>query len=89
MAQQSSFGGGSDQSGKIKDQVADQFNKAAGQAEDLADRVTEHGHEANERAQELVGNFTSTLDRSVREQPMVALIFAGIAGFLIGAIWRS
>ena len=89
MTQQSSLNRDSDQIAKMKDKATDQFNKVAGQAEDLANRVADQGREAKERVQEVAGNFKGALDRSIREQPMATLAFAGVLGFVLGAIWKS
>ena len=89
MTQQSSFGRESDQITKLKDKATDQFNKVATQAEDVASRVADQGREAKERVQEVAGNFKGALDRSVKDQPMATLVFAGILGFVLGAIWKS
>lgn len=83
------YGRETDQLSKIKDKATDQFNKVAGQAEDVANRVAEQGREAKERMQEVAGNFKGALDRSVKEQPMATLVFAGVVGFVLGALWRS
>lgn len=70
---------------ETKDQATDQFNKVAGDTEDFV----EHGREASERLQEVAGNFKGALDRSLREQPIATLVFAGILGFFLGALWKS
>ena len=81
--------GRSDQMSDLKDKAGEQFNKMAGQAENVANRVADQGREAGERMQEVAGNFKGALDTSVRDQPMATLAAAAIAGFVLGAIWKS
>jgi ElaB/YqjD/DUF883 family membrane-anchored ribosome-binding protein len=39
--------------------------------------------------QEVAGNLKGAVDRSVRDQPMATLVFAGIVGFVLGTLWKS
>jgi ElaB/YqjD/DUF883 family membrane-anchored ribosome-binding protein len=73
----------------LKDKASDQFSKVAGQAEDMANRVTEQGREAAERMGEVAGNLKGAVDRSVKDQPMATLAVAVAVGFVLGAIWKS
>ena len=82
---QSTYG----RSSNLEDKATDQFGKAADQAEKIANRVTEQGREAGERMQEVAGNFKGALDRSVKDQPMATLAVAAVAGFVLGALWKS
>jgi ElaB/YqjD/DUF883 family membrane-anchored ribosome-binding protein len=87
MAQSSSYGRGPESD--LKQKATEQFGKAAGQAEDMANRVVDQGREAGERMQEVAGNFKGALDRSIKDQPMATLATAAIVGFVLGAIWKS
>ena len=89
MAQSSYGGRASDQISDLKDKAAEQFNKAADQAEKMASRAAEEGRQAGERMQEVAGNFKGALDKSVKNQPMAKLATAAIAGFILGALWKS
>jgi ElaB/YqjD/DUF883 family membrane-anchored ribosome-binding protein len=51
--------------------------------------VADQGRQAGERMQEVAGNFKSALDKSLKDQPMATLATAAIAGFVIGALWKS
>jgi ElaB/YqjD/DUF883 family membrane-anchored ribosome-binding protein len=89
MTQQSPSGREPDQISKLKDKTTEQSNKVAGQAEDIANRIADQGREAKEGMQEVAGNLKGAVDRSVRDQPMATLVFAGIVGFVLGALWKS
>jgi ElaB/YqjD/DUF883 family membrane-anchored ribosome-binding protein len=89
MAQSSYRGQGSDPISDIKDKASEQFGKAADQAERVANRLADQGRQAGERMQEVAGNFKGALDKSLKDQPMAALATAAIAGFVIGALWKS
>ena len=74
---------------KIADKATDQFKSMADQAEYAASRVAEQGREAGERVQEVAGNFKGAVDKSVKEQPMATLAMVAVAGFVLGALWKS
>jgi ElaB/YqjD/DUF883 family membrane-anchored ribosome-binding protein len=89
MALNPSYESGSDKLSDLKDKATDQFAKAAGQAENMANRVAAQGREAGERAQEVAENFKGALDKSIKGQPMATLAGVAVLGFIIGAIWKS
>lgn len=74
---------------KMADRATEQFKNVANQAEDVASRVAEQGREAGERVQEVAGNLKGAVDRSVKDQPMATLALAAVAGFVLGALWKS
>jgi ElaB/YqjD/DUF883 family membrane-anchored ribosome-binding protein len=47
------------------------------------------GPEAGQRMQEVAGKFKDARDKSVRDQPMAAVVPAGIIGFVLGALWNA
>jgi len=89
MAQSSFRGPGSDPMSHVEDKASDQFGKVADQAERAASRVAEQGRQAKERMQDVAGNFKGALNKSVKDQPMATLATAAIAGFVLGALWKS
>jgi ElaB/YqjD/DUF883 family membrane-anchored ribosome-binding protein len=86
---QSVYGRPSDQTSDLNERATDQFSKTADQAERMANRIAEQGREASERMQEVAGNFKGALDKSIKEQPMATLAIAAMAGFILGALWKS
>ena len=86
---QSLYGRQSDQNSDLNERATDQFSKTADQAERIANRIAEQGREASERMQEVAGNFKGALDKSIKEQPMATLAIAAMAGFVLGALWKS
>jgi ElaB/YqjD/DUF883 family membrane-anchored ribosome-binding protein len=74
---------------RMADKATDQFKSAADQAEHVANRVAEQGREAAERVQEVAGNLKGAVDRSVKDQPMATLAMVAVAGFVLGALWKS
>jgi ElaB/YqjD/DUF883 family membrane-anchored ribosome-binding protein len=83
---QSSYGG-SDQS--LQQKASDQLSRAADRAEDMASRVAAQRREVGDRMQEVVGNFKTAVDKSLRDQPMATLAAAAVMGFVLGALWKS
>jgi ElaB/YqjD/DUF883 family membrane-anchored ribosome-binding protein len=78
-----------DQFDPMTDKAKDQFRSVADQAENVANRVAEQGREVGERVQEVAGHLKGAIDRSVKEQPMATLAMAAVAGFVLGALWKS
>jgi ElaB/YqjD/DUF883 family membrane-anchored ribosome-binding protein len=78
-----------DQFDRMTDKAKDQFRSVADQAENVANRVAEQGREVGERVQEVAGHLKGAIDRSVKEQPMATLAMAAVAGFVLGALWKS
>ena len=66
-----------------------QVRRDGEQAENAANRVAEQGRAAGEGMQEVAGNMKTALDKSIRDQPMATLAVAAIAGFVLGAIWKT
>ena len=83
------YGRTTDQMSDTKNKVTDQLNKAADHAQGMASRVAEQGREAGDHVQKVAGNFKSAVDKSVQDQPMATLAMAAVAGFVLGAIWKS
>jgi ElaB/YqjD/DUF883 family membrane-anchored ribosome-binding protein len=92
MAQSSQFGGRSDFSDKasdLKDKATDQFKKAADRTEGMVTGAADQMREVSDRAGEVVGNFKTAVDKSIKDQPMATLALAAAVGFVLGAIWKS
>ena len=66
-----------------------QVRRDGEQAENAANRVAEQGRAAGEGMQQVAGNMKTALDKSIKDQPMATLAVAGIAGFVLGAIWKT
>ena len=84
----------------IKEQVHDQFDKladkatrtlhdAAGQAEHFASRAADEARVVGGNVQEVAGNIQGAVTKSVKDQPMVTLAMVAVAGFVLGALWKS
>ena len=86
---QSTHGRTSDATSDLKEQATEQVRRAANQAQETAGRVADQGREASERMQEVAGNFKGALEKSLRDQPMATLATAAVAGFVLGALWKS
>jgi ElaB/YqjD/DUF883 family membrane-anchored ribosome-binding protein len=73
----------------LKDKAQDQFKRAANQVEEAASSAAASAQEAGERVQEVAGNVKGAVDKSLKDQPMATLAVAAIAGFVLGALWKS
>ena len=83
---QSTYGSGSESFG---DATKDQMKKVGEQAENVANHVAEQGRAAGEGMQQVAGNMKTAVDKSIKDQPMATLAVAAIAGFVLGAIWKT
>jgi ElaB/YqjD/DUF883 family membrane-anchored ribosome-binding protein len=72
----------------LKDKASEQMKGAADTVEGVATRVADQGRQAGQRVQEVAGNFRSTLDKSIRDQPMATLAAAAAVAFVLGALWK-
>jgi ElaB/YqjD/DUF883 family membrane-anchored ribosome-binding protein len=81
--------GATGQFDRMTGKAKDQFRSVADQAENVANHVAEQGREVGERVQEVAGNLKGAIDRSVKEQPMATLAMVAVAGFVLGALWKS
>lgn len=85
MAQSTSRQSGTDFISRATDAV----NQATEQIGDAASRAAEHGREARDAVQKVAGNFKGVVDKSLKDQPMATLGVAAVAGFVLGALWKS
>lgn len=80
--------------------VAEQASAAANQAGRMVEQgmeqagktyaaAREQGQQAADNASEALEDWRSTIETSVRAQPVTALIIAALAGMAFGALWRS
>ena len=68
---------------------SDPLRDVANRVEDVAGSVAGQTKLAGESFQEVAGNFKTALDKSLRDQPTATLASAAIAGFVLGAIWKT
>jgi hypothetical protein len=55
---------------------------------ELTGGTLERAGEAAEHKRDVGGTFTSTREKSVRDQPRATLAGAAIFGFAMGALWK-
>lgn len=79
----------SDHIAELKERATEQFGQAADQAQRMVERAVAQGREAGESAQEVADNFKGALNRSLKHQPIATVATAAIAGFVLGALWKS
>jgi hypothetical protein len=70
------------QAGRMVEQGVEQANKTLASAR-------EQGKQVAENASEALDDWRSTIESSVRAQPVTALFLAALAGMAFGALWRS
>ena len=78
-----------DQFTNIADKASTTVRGVADHAEQLAGRVADQGREVSDRMREVAGNMKGAVDKSIKDQPMATLAVAAVAGFVLGALWRS
>jgi ElaB/YqjD/DUF883 family membrane-anchored ribosome-binding protein len=65
------------------------LEESADQATQAVADARERGEQAMEAASESFADFRSTIESSVRAQPITALAIAAVAGLAFGALLRS
>jgi ElaB/YqjD/DUF883 family membrane-anchored ribosome-binding protein len=78
-----------DQFENMADKASDQFKNVADQVEGVANRVAEQGREMGQHVGEVADRFKGAVNQSIKEQPMTTLALAAVAGFVLGALWKS
>jgi ElaB/YqjD/DUF883 family membrane-anchored ribosome-binding protein len=78
-----------DQFEKMADRATDQFKNVADQVEGMATRVADQGREMGQQVGEVADRFKGAVNTSIKEQPMTTLALAAVAGFVLGALWKS
>ena len=73
----------------LKDIARGQMECAGHAAEGVADRVAEQGRQASQGIQDVAGNITGAVDKSLKERPMATLAMAAALGFVLGALWKT
>jgi ElaB/YqjD/DUF883 family membrane-anchored ribosome-binding protein len=72
-----------------KGKSSDPLGRISDQAENVANRVAEQGREIGQQVQDAAEQVRSTVDKSIREQPLMTLAAAAVVGFALGALWKS
>lgn len=63
--------------------------KAMRGAEQTAEELARQGRQASDQIGDVAGELGSALEDSVRRNPLTTLGMAAVAGFVIGALWKS
>lgn len=71
------------------DKAADTVENAKAAAGDAAAEAMKRGREAGRQIDAVAGNLKGAVDKSLRDQPMATLAIAAVAGFVVGALWKS
>lgn len=80
VAEQAS--GAADQAGRMVEQGIDQASRTMAAAR-------EQGQQAAESAGEALEDWRTTVETSVRAQPIASLFVAALVGMAFGAFWRT
>jgi len=78
-----------DKAADFAEKATDQIGRVIENVDATARNVAEQGRQAGEQVQEVAGNFKSAIEKSVKTQPMTTLALAVMAGFVVGALWKS
>lgn len=65
------------------------FDLAAAAGHEMVEGASEQVHFAHDQADRIATGLGQTLARSMRQRPMATLAGGLVAGFIIGALWRS
>ncbi len=73
----------------VADTASEYASRAYQAAQGAVDGVSEHAGEAQARLQDAASTVRTAVDRSLKTQPLTTLAVAAIAGFVVGALWKS
>ena len=73
----------------IADATGEKFKETAASAQKMEGNVADQAREYGAQAQDLAGDVTKFLEKSVKENPMQTLAAIAALGFMIGAIWKK
>jgi ElaB/YqjD/DUF883 family membrane-anchored ribosome-binding protein len=75
------------QASDAANRMGDRVEQGVDQAKAAIATAQERGREIAADTSEMIGEYRSTIEDSVRAQPLLALGVAAFAGFLIGGFW--
>lgn len=78
-----------DTAANLADKAAGTIDQAKTAASDVASEAMQRGREAGKQLDAVASNMKGAVDKSLKDQPMATLAVAALAGFVIGAIWKS
>lgn len=78
-----------DTAADLADKAQQKFEQAKSAAGEMASDAVASGREAGRQIDAVASNLKGAVDKSVRDQPMATLAVAALAGFVLGAIWKS
>ena len=73
----------------VTDKASRALHDVTGKAEDFANRAAEQARTVGGQVQQVAGNLGSTLEQSIQDRPMTTLAAFAVAGFVLGALWKS
>lgn len=78
--------------GKLQERYGYSKDRAKQEIERWLDRVDQDSERPGagtlDGAMEVVGNFNSALQKSLKDNPRESLAVAAVVGFVLGALWR-
>ncbi|TLG77754.1 hypothetical protein [Methylocystis sp. B8] len=73
----------------IAEDVSAKMDETMDKADAALATVTQQSREIAEKARTATESFKTTVEATVREQPLAALLLAIAGGFLVGTMWKS
>jgi ElaB/YqjD/DUF883 family membrane-anchored ribosome-binding protein len=70
------------------DEVRSQMQRVKRTIDGLLAEASDRGQDAVETVRDVAKDFSETLERSMRRQPLLTLALAVCPGFICGAAWR-
>ena len=74
---------------EMADAATDKMKDAAESSHEIAGNVAEKVREYGEETQAAATQFRSSMENSLKEQPVAVLAAACAIGFLLGALWKK
>lgn len=73
----------------IAEDMSARMDETMDKADAALATVAQQSREVADKARTATENFRTTVENTVREQPLTALLLAIAGGFLVGAMWKG
>lgn len=78
-----------DTAAEYAQKAGEKLDEVKAEAGQLASDTIERGRDAGRQLDAVATNMRTAVDKSLRDQPMATLAVATLAGFVLGALWKS
>jgi ElaB/YqjD/DUF883 family membrane-anchored ribosome-binding protein len=86
---QTAGGAAKDKLADMADATGEKLKATAADAQKMAGDIADQAKQYGEQAQDMAGELTKFLEKSVKEKPIQTLAGIAALAFVVGAIWKK